>query len=155
MIVDEGNLDEELGRVYAYWTPLSWLALNAEYMFERFDRPRDFMGPEQISELDTHRLSLGISSFHSSGFSATLRPNYTYQDGDFGIGDPFGTTVSDDDQFWVVDAAVSYRLPKRWGIISIEAKNLFDEDFKFQDTDPANPRISPERLILGRCTLSF
>lgn len=155
MRVDEGNLDEELGRVYVYWTPLSWLALNAEYMFERFDRPRDFMGPEQISELETHRLSLGVSSFHPSGFSATVRPSYTYQDGDFGIGDPFGTTVSDDDHFWVVDAAVSYRLPKRWGILSIEAKNVFDNDFKFQDTDPANPRISQERLILGKCTLSF
>jgi hypothetical protein len=37
----------------------------------------------------------------------------------------------------------------------LEARNLFDEEFKFQDTDPANPRISPESLILARCTLVF
>lgn len=60
-----------------------------------------------------------------------------------------------DDQFWVVDASLGYRLPKRWGIIEIEAKNLLDEEFKFQDTDPSNPEIFPERLILVKLTLAF
>jgi len=55
----------------------------------------------------------------------------------------------------VADATIRYRLPKRYGILSIEAKNLFDESFKFQDADPANPRIYPERLILGKITLAF
>jgi hypothetical protein len=59
-------------------------------------------------------------------------------------------------------------LPKRWGLITIEAKNLFNEAFKYQDTDTAstsiggldstlalNPLISPERLILAKITLVF
>jgi hypothetical protein len=37
----------------------------------------------------------------------------------------------------------------------VEARNLFDENFRFQDTDPANPDIYPERLILGKITLAF
>ena len=64
-------------------------------------------------------------------------------------------TVHDDDQFWVVDAGIGYRLPNRFGFLNLEAKNLFDHDFKFQDTDPANPAISPERLFLCRFTLAF
>jgi len=66
-----------------------------------------------------------------------------------------GGVVSGDDQFWVFDASIGYRLPKRWGLITIEAKNLFNEEFNFQDTDPANPRIYPERLILAKFTLAF
>ncbi len=59
------------------------------------------------------------------------------------------------DRFWVVDAALGYRLPKRYGMVAVEVKNLFDEEFQFQDTDAANPSIYPERLALVRVTLSF
>ena len=36
---------------------------------------------------------------------------------------------------------MSYRLPKRFGIIKLEAKNIFDEQFQFVDTDPAHPQV--------------
>ena len=57
--------------------------------------------------------------------------------------------------FFVLDASVGFRLPERLGIISIEARNLFDEDFRFQDSDLANPRFIPDRVIMARFTLSF
>lgn len=41
------------------------------------------------------------------------------------------------------------------GLVTIEAKNLFDEEFQFQDTDPASPLVIPERLVLFRFTLAF
>jgi hypothetical protein len=59
------------------------------------------------------------------------------------------------DQFWVVDASLTYRLPKRYGIIKIAVKNAFDQDFQFQDTDPANPQITPDRLVTATITLAF
>jgi hypothetical protein len=55
----------------------------------------------------------------------------------------------------VADAAIGYRLPKRYGMLTLEVKNLFDTDFNFQDTDAANPSIYPERLALVRCVLNF
>ena len=61
----------------------------------------------------------------------------------------------DGDDFWVLDGSIGYRLPKRYGLITVEAKNLLNETFRFQDIDPANPRIAPERFIFGRITLSF
>ncbi len=39
----ESDLDERLGRAYLYWTPHPWLAINAEYQFERFEAPKEFM----------------------------------------------------------------------------------------------------------------
>ena len=60
-----------------------------------------------------------------------------------------------EDRFWVVDAFVGYRLAKRRGLLSLNADNLLDEDFHFQDIDPTNPSLFPERLISLRFTLAF
>jgi len=153
MKVQEADWEERLYRVYIYWAPHRWLAVSAEYQFECFERDRESPGVENIVELDTHRFPLGLSFFHPSGFNARLKGTYIDQNGDFG--NPMGGVVRGDDQFWVFDASIGYRLPKRWGLITIEAKNLFNEEFNFQDTDPANPRIYPERLILAKFTLAF
>ena len=148
------NWDEYVGRAYLCWAPWPWLATSAEYQYEKFDRGDEFSGIEELVDLKMHRFQLGGRFFHPSGFFAGLQTSYVYQDGDFG--DPAAPPIdSDDDDFWVVDAGVGYRLPHRFGMLSVEAKNLFDEDFKFQDTDPAKPTIAPERLILGRVTLAF
>jgi tetratricopeptide (TPR) repeat protein len=153
-VVRRVDWEERLGRVYLYWTPHRWLALSAEYQYERLERDSEFVGEDLFTRLKTHRVPLGISFFHPTGFSARLKATYVDQEGKFG--DPVGGVIlPGDDQFWVVDAAIGYRLPKRYGFITLEARNLFDEEFKFQDTDPANPRISPESLILARCTLVF
>lgn len=146
----EGDFEEQMGRAYMYWVPYSRLALSAEYQFERLKRPEEF-AEDNITRLNTHRFLFGIGFFHPSGFSAGLKTTYVNQEGVFVY--PF--TYNDSDQFWVADVSVSYRLPKRSGIISIEAKNLFNEHFKFQDTDPSNPGIYPKRLILAKVTLSF
>jgi outer membrane receptor protein involved in Fe transport len=104
---------------------------------------------------------LGLSFFYPSGFIVKLKPQYFYQNGNFVVpkfspdGPPINKIVPKDDHFWVFDASVGYRLPKRVGIISIEAKNLFDQNFNFQDTDPSNPRIQPKQLILAKITLAF
>lgn len=146
--------NEYLARAYLYWTPHSWLAVSGEYQFERFDRSKKFVAG--IKELNTHRLPVGINLFHPSGWSVRVKATYVDQQGDF---QPQGAEedffVSRNQRFWVVDAAVRYRLPSRLGFITIEARNLLDERFRFQDTDPANPQIQPARSILVRLTLAF
>jgi outer membrane receptor protein involved in Fe transport len=75
------------------------------------------------------------------------------QKGEFGtIYDGF---TQDNDQFWVFDFSLSYRLPKRYGIFKMEVKNIFDEQFRFVDTDPTNPRFLPEQQIIGSLTVAF
>jgi hypothetical protein len=141
MQVREADWEERLGRLYFYWTPHPWLATSGEYQYERLERDPEFVGAELFTKITTHRLPLGISFFHPWGFSARLKATYVDQEGEFG--DPVGgVVVRGDDHFWVFDA-------------SIEARNLFDEEFKFQDTDPSNPVIYPERFIFARFTLAF
>jgi hypothetical protein len=40
-------------------------------------------------------------------------------------------------------------------MISIEARNLFNQSFHVIDTNRYTPRFSPDRFIIGRLTLSF
>ena len=66
-----------------------------------------------------------------------------------------GQVTSDDDSFWVADLAIGYRFPKRFGLATVEVRNLFDQDFHFQDTDPSNSALVRERAMFARLTLSF
>ena len=62
----------------------------------------------------------------------------------------------------MVDAAVGYRLPKRFGILSFSVTNLFDQKFHYQDDSyrefqdlPSIGPYFPERLFFGRVTLNW
>jgi hypothetical protein len=55
----------------------------------------------------------------------------------------------------VFDASIGYRLPRRWGTLSIDARNLFDSKFRFQDIDPKNSTIAPRQLVMFRASFSL
>jgi outer membrane receptor protein involved in Fe transport len=86
--------------------------------------------------------------------SASLTGTYFNQDGDF-TGAAATGFRSGSDQFWTVDAAVNYRLPKRLGFITVGATNLFDTEFKFFDPDLNNASIQPIRTVFARVTLAW
>jgi Flp pilus assembly protein TadD len=151
----EGLVDQELdwreyaSRLYLFSTPSDRVSLKAEYIFERFDR--DTLGPEKLI---THRVPLGVRFFDPSGLGGYLTATYWNQDGRFaGFSGP--DQRSGRDQFWLVDAGVSFRLPKRYGLLSIGATNLTDEDFRFFEVDFDNPTILPKRSLVARITLAF
>lgn len=150
----EADWKEDLGRAYLYWTPRAWLAMSAEYQYEFFKRRGSF-GVEGTSIAYTHRIPLGISLFHPSGFRARLKTTYVDQVGDFESTSTGEVLKDQSDQFWVVDASIGYRLPHRMGLLTLDVRNLFDNHFHFQDTDPRSPTVSPRRLVLFRLTLAF
>ncbi len=150
-VTQDVDFNEYLGRAYLFWTPHRWLALRAQYIFERFER--GVFGP---TELDTQRVPLGIGFFHPSGLSASLTATHWDQDGTFTFFfDPSVPFRPGSDDFWTVDTAVSYRLPKRYGFISVGVTNLFDEEFNFFEVDFDNPTIQPTRMVFARVTLAF
>ena len=141
---------ERQARAYLFWTPHPWLALRLEYLFERFTT-EGFT--DQPKELNTHRVPVGISFFHPSGLSAALKATYFNQHGTFVRNDTSIRSGSDD--FVTVDVALSYRLPMRYGLITIGATNLFDQEFRFFDRDVANPSVIPDRMFFGKVTLAL
>jgi len=154
--VERVDFRERLGRVYLYWTPHKWWSFSIEYQYERLDRDKsDFLNNPEY--LKTQRFPVGIAFFHPVGFSAQLKATYFDQKGEFitNVSEAGSQAVSDSDQFWVVDAAISYRFPKRFGLVTFGAKNLFDESFRYYDTDPENPILQPKRMIFGKLTMVF
>jgi len=146
---------ERLGRAYVYWTPHQWLALSAEYQYEELERDEEFTA-NTAQRVKTHRLPFGLNVYHPIGLSANLKATYMHQKGEFQPqGAERGVSFPGQDDFWVVDASISYRLPKRLGVITLGVKNLFDRSFRFQDTDPVNPQMRPDRLVFGKFTLAF
>jgi tetratricopeptide (TPR) repeat protein len=153
--IDEVKWHEEFSRAYLYWTPYKWLSANVEYQRERFERDLECTGEELIHILETHKLPMAVNVYCPFGITTTLKATYVDQEGEFDPNPGSFVTEKESDHFWVLDASVSYRLPRRYGLISVEAKNLLDEEFQFQTMEKAYPEIVPERLILAKITLSF
>lgn len=145
------NVNEYLGLAYLFWAPHPWWALRAQYIYERFDTQGL---TDQPKELTTNRVPLGVNFFHPSGLGASTTVSYLNQDGDFLSPDGDGF-VSGDDNFWIADASIYYRLPKRYGFITVGATNLFDEKFNYFEVDVDNPHIQPGRVFFARVTLAL
>ena len=152
---------EDLYRAYTYWTPRPRWALSAEYRFESLGSenvPINDLSPLGPSELETTTIPLSIRYFSPLGVFAELGATFVQQD----IEQRESESSASTEDFVVLDTAIGYRLPKRRGIISLEAKNLLDEDFLFQDlelrtSDPfmVARDFIPDRAILLRITLNF
>ncbi|HEY0675256.1 MAG TPA: hypothetical protein VGD25_03510, partial [Immundisolibacter sp.] len=150
---------EQLHRAYAYWTPAPRWALRAEYRYQKAvyanEAPRAVeSGDWAIYRLRTHSLPLSVHYSHPAGWLADLGVTGYRQEGDFLV------TTADErrhaqDGFWISNARVAYRLPRRRGLLSLGALNLFAADVRYQDTDPQHPEIYPDRLFDGSVNLLF
>jgi len=144
--------DERLARAYLFGTPHPWVTLGAEYQYENVD-----LDPElfySFSTVKTHRVPLSARFFHPSGFSAFVSATYLTQEGEFRPANEFDF-VPGDRSFWVVDAAVRYRLTKRYGFLVAGVNNLTDETSTYEATDSRNLGIRPGRVVYARVVLAF
>jgi ABC-type amino acid transport substrate-binding protein len=148
---------ERLGRAYLFAAPHPWVTFGAEYSYEKLDLNPDLGA--KYSTVKTQRVPLSARFFHPSGIGAFLGVTHFKQDGQFGSGitDELGNSVfvPGERSFWVVDAALRYRLPKRYGFIVAGVNNLTDERSTYQATDPDNLAIRPGRVVYGRVVLAF
>lgn len=139
-------------RAYWFWTPTARVTTSLEYVFERIERPLDFMGTEAFALARTHQVPIGLNFFNDAAVTARLEATYYRQTGTFV---DQGAVVEGGDTFWLADLSVSYRLPRRLGIATLEARNIFDKRFRFQETNFAIPTVSPRRVVAVRLDLTF
>jgi len=148
------NVGEEYQALgYLFYAPHPWVALKASYSYDQFTNslPQATVFP---SKSYTSRIPLGISFFHPSGLIASVTETYWNQNGDF-TQLSTGNVVSGLDTFWLTDVALAYRLPKRYGLITVGINNLFDQNFNFFNIDPRNPLIQPDRFAFFKVTLAL
>jgi tetratricopeptide (TPR) repeat protein len=151
----EKDWSEKLGRAYLFLTPHRWLALSAEYQYERFERTTDNLN-FGVQEATTKKVPLGLRFLHPSGITLAAKATHVSQDGLFA---PKGGTCTPcqpgSTSFWLTDVALTYRLPKRYGFLSVGATNLSDHSFQYQETDFNNPTILPRKMAFARLTLAI
>jgi len=157
------DLQEVLYRAYLNWTPKPGLAASLGYQLEDFDTK--VLGSGTI-DTRTHLLPVSLRYFHPSGLFGSLCTTYVKQRADLlgeeQVGNEFVFVENPTtDEFVLLDAIVGYRLPKRFGIFSIEVRNLLDQDFNFQgiglrtNREEESPPFLPERTILAQIILAF
>ncbi len=155
--------NEETHRAYIYWTPQKYLAFSTEYFFESFKRkPKGSISVATPIKMSWHHVPMSLAYFSENGFFGKITSHYVNQNVALKTN---GVGTSDQNYFWVFDTSLGYRLPKRWGILNLGIKNIFDNRFKFQDTnfnfiksineDFLSPQFVPERTIFGQLTVAF
>ena len=150
---------ENSQRAYLYWTPLDTLALSAEYF--RDDINSLGYGAARRGNIQSGRIPLQVRYFSPTGVFVKLGGTLNMQgvDSTF-LPNSFGDHSVRSEDFWVFDASVGYRLPKRFGIVQAGVKNLFDQKFSYYnlDTNTGDPILSPyqpARFIYAQATISF
>lgn len=150
---------ERLYRSYLYWLPHAHWAINGEFQFEQFTRAavvnNDINKPYQIHTLSA---PLTINYFHPNGIFSRFSTTFVQQD----LKRLADSSLREgNDSFVLFDAALGYRLPNRRGILSLEGRNLSDENFfyrsyNFQYNEMiTSSRFIPTRTLFVRLTLNF
>lgn len=154
-IVSFPTWNEQHGRAYLYWTIGPKSVATAEYLYELTKRP-EASTPDGILTLRTHRAPIGLRFFYPSGIIWNIQATYLNQNGSFVDTTKNPKVYTDgNEQVWLIDTELNYRLPKRYGFIALGVKNIFDTEFKFQDIAPANPIFGYNRFVYGRMILTF
>ncbi|MEQ1637557.1 MAG: tetratricopeptide repeat protein [Methylococcales bacterium] len=145
--------EEELYRLYFNWLPHSQWALSSELRYEIFNgASTDF-----LKSLDTGYIPLNLRFFNDTGFFIDVATQFVHQTSTKGD-NPWEKNFHSN--FFLLDAAIGYRFPQHYGMISLETKNLLDKDFiyrdrSFQINEVRATDLIPERLLFARITLNF
>jgi outer membrane receptor protein involved in Fe transport len=144
--------NEEVYRFYLNWLLSENWVVNSEYRFENF-RSLESALPKSV---ETSYLPLSLRYFHDWGLFSEVKGTWIHQS----VTEPPPPGESFTSSFILLDAALGYRLPKSYGLISVEVKNLLDKQFQFRDRqfqmeEQRMPDFIPERTFFVRATLNW
>jgi tetratricopeptide (TPR) repeat protein/opacity protein-like surface antigen len=142
---------------YLNYAPHDWVALRLSYQYDQYSNNNPALNLLSAPQLNTSRVPLSAGFFHPSGLIANVTLTYWNQTGSFfPLSQPAGSSFVDGrDTFWLTDVMLGYRLPKRYGLIVVGVRNLFDQKFNYFNTDWNNPIIQPDRLVFFKITLAL
>ncbi|MFO0992051.1 MAG: hypothetical protein U1E67_08995 [Hyphomicrobiales bacterium] len=148
-LAPDEEINERTYRGYAYMTLSDKWALASAIMYEDIWSKGGF----DFESWQTTSVPVTVSYFDESGWFGSIGIEFVdHSVKNFGLGGS--------DMFSPVNATLGYRLPNNRGVMTIEAQNLLDEEFNFQNRTlrpdiTAGPRYAPDLTILARGTFSF
>lgn len=151
--------NEELYQAYIYWLPHPNWSIKGESKYEKYTRKQAQMlgSNNDPTQIENWSFPVNISFFSPLGFQANLTGTNVWQN----LQRPEGHTLkAGTHDFFILDAAIGYRLPKRRGIINFGVNNILDQEFtyrsyNFQLNEYRVPRFIPTRAIFASINLNF
>ncbi len=125
--------DDWLGNLYVNATVGKRVALSAEYAIEERDFDFTQVSNNSLWEnfVETKRLRPQVRFFLPNGLYASMRGSHFDQQVDQFDPSAPGTILPLENDFWIVDAEVGFRLPGRWGTVSLQVFNLDNKAFDY------------------------
>lgn len=118
-INNSNEADEDRVSAYLYKVITDQINATANYDWENFDQIN------VLTDYKTNRMAFNLRYFDPSGFFAFGKSTWRSQD-------RTGQAVTDSsDSFWIWDAGVGYEFDSYHGFISLEFRNIFDQDFNY------------------------
>jgi len=155
-VIEERDDDEERVGAYVSGALARWIVASVAWDREDREFGTTFATPTGAFQdrILTRRLKPEIRLFSARGFFVTIAATHYDQEvdqfDDLGVADR--TTVESD--FWVTDAVLGYRFPKRWGSFVIEGRNLSNEKFDFYERS-VQERVVPARSVVARLEITY
>lgn len=147
---------EEYTNAYASWAPLRWLAANLAWDLEDRELESTSVTPTGgfQDRIKTQRLTPELRFFCPAGVFVRVAGTRYNQEVD--QTDQFVPNVRTqvDSDFWVADAAVGYRFPKRWGSFVLDGRNLFNKKFVFYERS-IQETVVPARSVVARLEITY
>jgi tetratricopeptide (TPR) repeat protein len=156
--VDQRESDDDWGTAYVSGALTTWMTASLGYDYYQ----RDFDTTEMTStggfqdRVETQRFRPEMRFFAPNGLFVRLAgARYDQQVDQRDAFDPAVATASVvNSEFWVMDAAIGYRFPKRWGSFVIDGRNVFNEKFLFYDR-LVQEQVVPARQVTARLEITY
>lgn len=156
----EYNYDNSLLKASAYYKFNGYIALATNFHIREFER-NPISGILDLNtpvNLKTQTLPITLTINANEYTSVELTANIVEQEllledippPTFPPGLPLTPGFEDEDSFWTFDTSVRFKLPNRIGVISLEFRNLFDEEFQYRDFNYLTTQPRPQTLITER-----
>jgi predicted Zn-dependent protease len=147
----EPGWKERYGRGYLSWLLSERLAFNVGIDYEALHRTDLGAAVDGFVKIQLLTAPIELRYFDPNGLLGLVRTTLVREQGQF-----FDVTSNEvspgKGTFATLDMGIGWRYPGRSLIATLEAQNLLDSHFHYQDTDPLNPRIFPRRTFLARIT---
>ncbi|MBX7137832.1 MAG: FecR domain-containing protein [Oligoflexia bacterium] len=147
-LLDAQPLHYEADFLNAYWYQVLCrsVVLAVEGGWSDFERT----DPELAQDIEAGRVGASLRYFHSSGLFAFTTATWRNQErngGDF--------LEDGSDSFWLLDAGIGYRLPRRHGIVQLKLLNLLDQDFEYDQSLGFEEFVRPDIGAALSATVNF
>ena len=148
---------ENILRINLSWIPRRDLVVNLGYLIDDFEVDATAPTENLPVMVRTAAFPVGVRLFLNSGVFAGALATYVNQEVERAT-DPRSTSRTED--FVTVDLDLGYLLPQRLGAINIGVRNLFDQEFSFQDDNYRTstyraPVYIPARSAFVKLSLVF